>query len=330
MRLRVDGARLWDSLEAMGDIGATPAGGCNRQALTDEDRAGRDLFRRWAEEAGLSVRVDQMGNLFARRAGANDRRPPILIGSHLDTQPTGGKFDGVYGVLAGLEVVRTLNDSDTHTESAIDIAVWTNEEGARFAPAMVGSGVWAGAFTLEDAYAETSADGATLGEELQRIGYLGSEPARPFPIHGAFELHIEQGPVLEAEERQIGIVTGVQGMRWYDVTVEGVSCHAGTTPMELRRDPLQSLTSVLASFFENLPRFGPEARATVGVLHSEPSSRNTVPSRVAASVDLRHPDVARLDALEQALRETLAHTCREHGTRCLLYTSDAADDYFWV
>ncbi|NNL84868.1 MAG: hydantoinase/carbamoylase family amidase, partial [Myxococcales bacterium] len=315
MRLRVDRTRLWDSLEAMGRIGATPAGGCNRQALTDEDRAGRDLFLRWAEEAGLSVRVDQMGNVFARRAGENKRRPPILIGSHLDTQPTGGKFDGVYGVLAGLEVVRTLNDSDTHTESALEIAVWTNEEGARFAPAMVGSGVWAGAFALEDAYAEASADGAKLGDELRRIGYLGPELARPFPIHGAFELHIEQGPILEAEERQVGIVTGVQGIRWYDITVEGVSCHAGTTPMELRRDPLQSVTSVLASFFENLPSFGAEARATVGVLHSDPTSRNTVPARVTASVDLRHPRVEQLDGLERALRETLERTCRERGTR---------------
>lgn len=315
MGLRVDGTRLGNSLLEMARIGATPAGGCNRQALTDEDRAGRDLFQSWAAEAGLATRIDQMGNLFARRAGTKKERSPILVGSHLDTQPTGGKFDGVYGVLAGLEVVRALNDAGAETESAIDIVVWTNEEGARFAPAMVGSGVWAGAIELEKAYAETAADGATLAEELKRIGYLGPEPAQPFPVHGAFELHIEQGPILEAEGDRIGVVTGVQGMRWYDIAIDGTSCHAGTTPMDHRKDPVQSLTRVLDSLFAQLPRFGAAARATVGVLRSDPASRNTVPSQVTASVDLRHPESTELDAMEQALRQTLENICREHGTQ---------------
>ncbi len=312
--LCVDGERLWTSLMAMAEIGATPAGGCNRLALSDLDRVGRDLFGVWYRAAGLAVRVDRMGNLFARRPGRDPERPPILMGSHLDTQPTGGKFDGVYGVLAGLEVVRTLNDADVETEGPVEVVVWTNEEGARFAPAMIGSGVWAGVFTLDEAHAARDADGLRFGDELARIGYLGDEEARAFPVHGAFEAHIEQGPVLEDETQQIGVVTGVQGMRWYDLCLSGEACHAGTTPMAARRDPARSAAEVISAFYDGLERFGEDARGTIGVLASEPESRNTVPGEVSASVDLRHPDPATLDAMEGALRELMDTTCRARGT----------------
>ncbi len=297
----------------MARIGATSSGGCNRQALTDEDRAGRDLFCRWAKEAGASIRVDTMGNIFASRSGRRDLAP-VLMGSHLDTQPTGGKFDGVYGVLAGLEVLRTLNDGRLETDGPLEVVVWTNEEGARFSPAMVGSGVWAGALVEEDAYTATDSAGASFRGELERIGYRGSVPAKPFPIHGAFEVHIEQGPVLEHRGDRIGVVVGVQGMRWYDLTIDGVSCHAGTTPMAARNDPAKTLFVALSRFFEALNGFGEEARATVGVLRSEPASRNTVPHRVATSVDLRHPEPAHLDRLEDTLRGELAAVCEADGT----------------
>lgn len=310
----IEAGRLWESLMAMAKVGATAAGGCNRQALTDLDRAGRDLFCRWCEEAGCAPRIDQMGNVFARRLGRDPDRPPILLGSHLDTQPTGGKFDGVYGVLAGLEVVRALNTVRAETEGPIDLVVWTNEEGARFAPAMVGSGVWAGVFSQADAHAARAGDGAEFGAELARIGYLGPEEAAHFPVHGAFEVHIEQGPVLEDEATQIGVVTGVQGMRWYDLRVEGVPCHAGTTPMAPRRDPARSAIAALARFFDRLDPFGPDARATIGVMRSEPESRNTVPARVTTSVDLRHPDPSVLEGMEEALREALRERCEERGT----------------
>ncbi len=312
--LGVDGERLWKSLMAMAEIGATPAGGCNRLALSDLDRVGRDLFCAWCRAAGLALRIDRMGNLFARRTGRDSTRPPILVGSHLDTQPTGGKFDGVYGVLAGLEVVRTLNDAAVETEGPLDVVVWTNEEGARFAPAMIGSGVWAGVFDIEEAHDARDADGLRFGDELARIGYLGDTAAQPFTVHGAFEAHIEQGPVLEAETLQVGVVTGVQGMRWYDLRVAGVACHAGTTPMAPRRDPARTAAETIAGFYHELERFGPDARATIGVLRSSPESRNTVPAEVSASVDLRHPDPATLDAMETALRQGVDAACRARGT----------------
>ena len=301
--LQIDGDRLWQSLMDMAAIGATPAGGCNRQALTAEDGVGRELFRNWCEAAGCSVRVDAIGNMFARRAGANPTAPAILVGSHLDTQPTGGKFDGVFGVLAGLEVIRTLNDHNVSTESPIDLAVWTNEEGARFAPAMQGSGVWAGVFEIEDAYAATDKTGVTLETALRDLDQLGTEPAAPFPIKSAYEIHIEQGPILEAENKQIGVVTGVQGIRWYDLTIQGAACHAGPTPMNARRDPVRVLGQLLEAIYTLIDRHGPRARVTFGELRAEPGSRNTVPERVTVSVDLRHPDQAVFDQIDRELRE---------------------------
>ena len=302
--LRVDGERLWASLVDMARIGATERGGCNRQALTDKDKAGRELFIKWCEAAGCTVTVDAIGNMFARRPGWDMALAPVLAGSHLDTQPTGGRFDGVYGVLAGLEVVRTLNDADITTAGPIDIAVWTNEEGARFAPAMLGSGVWAGVFDLEESYAITDRDGICIGDELQRIGFKG-DAAQCHP-HAAFEVHIEQGPILEDAEQQIGVVTGVQGIRWFDLTIDGQSCHAGTTPMGLRDDPIRKMSTVLASLYALIDETGSDARVTFGEIVTRPASRNTVPEKVIVTVDLRHPDEAVLGQMEKSMNKIVA------------------------
>jgi N-carbamoyl-L-amino-acid hydrolase len=299
----VNGDRLWASLMEMAEIGATSAGGCNRQALTEEDRAGRSLFGRWAAEAGCDIRVDAIGNLFATRPGSDPEARPILIGSHLDTQPTGGKFDGVYGVLAGLEVVRSLNDLSLLTRSPLIVASWTNEEGARFPPAMMGSGVWAGALDLEASYRTTDKSGQTVKEALSDIDALGEAAATAFPLKGTLELHIEQGPILEQTGNTIGIVTGVQGIRWYDLVLTGKPCHAGPTPMEGRQDPVQVLPALLPRIFELAGNHAPWGRATVGDLVTEPGSRNTVPERIRLSVDIRHPDQAMLDAMHAGLEQ---------------------------
>lgn len=312
--IRIDGERLWQSLMEMAAYGATAAGGCNRQALSDEDKLGRDCFKQWCLDAGCTIRIDDMGNIFARREGSEPQRAPIVTGSHLDTQPTGGKFDGVYGVLAGLEVVRALNDANYTTRAPIDVVVWTNEEGTRFSPAMNGSGVWAGEIDKTDAYAQLSVEGMSFRDELQRIGYCGDIESRAFPIDSAFELHIEQGPILEQGGFQIGVVTGVQAMRWYDLAINGTPCHAGTTPMHTRSDPLASLCQVLDAFLDNIGDFGEEARATFGLAHSEPGSRNTVPQRASCSVDLRHPHHENLDAMATALDALLKDACARRDT----------------
>ena len=257
--MKIDGKRLWSSLMDMAEIGETPRGGCNRQALTDEDKQGRDLFISWCEAAGCAVTIDAMGNIFSRRAGADDSLPPVIAGSHLDTQPTGGKFDGVYGVLAGLEVIRILNDHGVETRHPLEVVSWTNEEGARFPPAMLGSGVWAGAFDLEYGHNRTDKEGKTVKEELQRIDYLGPAPCRAKPLRAAFEVHIEQGPILEHEGLRIGIVNGVQAIGWYDLIIEGVPCHAGTTPMEVRRDPFMALHGILDKLYRLTDDFKPRA-----------------------------------------------------------------------
>ncbi|WP_346838896.1 Zn-dependent hydrolase [Microbulbifer sp. SAOS-129_SWC] len=299
--LRIDGQRLWNSLMEMARIGATPAGGCNRQALTDEDREGRDLFVGWCRDIGCDIRVDRMGNIFARRAGSDPQMAPVVTGSHLDTQPTGGKFDGVYGVLAGLEVLRTLEAHDIRTRAPLELVVWTNEEGARFSPAMIGSGVWAGEFDLDYGHSRTDKAGATIGEELRRIGYLGDAPAEPHPITAAFEAHIEQGPILEKQDQVIGVVTGVQGIRWYDVTFHGTPCHAGPTPMSDRRDPVQALALLCERLYSEVKAYSDDARMTCGDLRAEPGSRNTVPEKVVLALDLRHPQAAGLEHLHRSL-----------------------------
>ncbi|MEM8766142.1 MAG: Zn-dependent hydrolase [Pseudomonadota bacterium] len=307
----IDGGRLWASLMELAQLGATPAGGCNRQALTEIDAQGRALFTSWAETIGCRVHTDAIGNLFARRDGTDPDAPAILLGSHLDTQPTGGRFDGVYGVLAGLEVLRTLEDLGLHTRSPVIVASWTNEEGARFPPAMMGSGAWAGEFDLEATYATADKDGVTVREALSAIGALGETPAEPFPVKGAFELHIEQGPILEAEQKTIGVVTGVQGIRWYDLTLTGKPCHAGPTPMEVREDPVQTLGEVLTRLYPIATDHAPWGRATVGDLVTEPGSRNTVPERIRVTVDLRHPDQEVLEAMH----ERLGALCTEQNRR---------------
>jgi N-carbamoyl-L-amino-acid hydrolase len=310
--LRIDGQRLWQSLMDMAEIGATPAGGCNRQALTDEDRAGRDLLVEWCRSAGCLVRVDAMGNIFARRPGSEDL-PPVITGSHLDTQPTGGRFDGVYGVLAGLEVIRTLDQARVQTRAPIEVVVWTNEEGARFSPAMIGSGVWAGEFSLEYGHSRSDKAGRSIGEELARIGYLGEEAAAPFPVTAAFEAHIEQGPILENEDLVIGVVTGVQGIRWYDVSFEGTPCHAGPTPMADRRDPVRALSLLCDRLYAEVAALGEEARMTCGDLRAEPGSRNTVPQKVVLALDLRHPEPAGLAQLHATLQRVADEVAGETG-----------------
>ena len=299
--LKINGQRLWDSLMEMARIGATEKGGVRRLALTDVDREARDLFVRWCEDAGCAVSVDAMGNIFARRPGRDDSAPPVMAGSHLDSQPTGGKFDGAYGVLAALEVVRTLNDAAYETSAPIEVAAWTNEEGSRFAPAMIGSGTFAGIFGLDYAHRCADPDGLTLGAELQRIGYKG-DGCGGRPVGAYFEAHIEQGPILEAEEKTIGVVTGAQAQRWYEITLTGQESHAGPTPMEVRRDALLGAAAVVQAVNRIGHEFQPGACATVGMLEVLPNSRNVIPGQVFLTVDFRHPDDGRLAAMDKALR----------------------------
>ena len=309
--IQVNGDRLWQSLMEMAKIGATAKGGVCRLALTDLDKAGRELFIAWCEAAGCSVRVDAMGNIFARRPGRNMAAAPVMTGSHLDTQPTGGKFDGVYGVLAGLEVVRTLNDLNYETEAPVELVVWTNEEGSRFSPAMIGSGVYAGIFSLEQGLnTPDNVTGVTMGAELKRIGFAGSEPCGGQKVAAYFEAHIEQGPILEAAEKPIGIVQGAQGQRWYEITVTGQEAHAGPTPMKRRKDALVGAARMIDAVNRIGHAHAPYACATVGFIQSSPNSRNTIPGRVFFTVDFRHPDDATLTEMDRELREACRDAAR--------------------
>ena len=300
--ISVDGQRLWQSLMDMATIGALPGGGCCRLALTDDDKQGRDLFVSWCEEAGCNISVDEMGNIFACRSGIDNSLPPVVTGSHLDTQPHGGKFDGVYGVLAGLEVIRALNDADIETNSPIEVVVWTNEEGSRFSPAMLASGVYAGLFELEYAQGRQDADGKTVADELNRIGYAGSKPCRGREFDSIFEAHIEQGPILERNDNVIGVVTGGQGQRWYDITVTGQDSHSGSTPMLGRKDALVG-SSAMTLMAEKIAHDNPpQAVITVGSLAVHPNSRNTIPGRVGFTIDMRHPDDETLTTMGKSLR----------------------------
>jgi N-carbamoyl-L-amino-acid hydrolase len=310
--IAVNRERLWESLMAMAKIGATAKGGSKRLALTDLDKEGRDLFRRWCEEAGCTVTVDRMGNIFARRRGRRPDLAPVLTGSHLDTQPTGGRFDGVYGVLAGLEVIRSLNDLGYETDAPLEVVVWTNEEGARFAPAMVASGVFAGVFTEEYAHARTDTDGKTLGEELKRVGYLGEARCGGRPIGAYFEAHIEQGPILEAEGKTIGVVQGIQGITWLDLRLAGSESHAGTTPMNRRRDALLGCAR-LVERINAIALAHPPGVATVGVVAIGPGSRNTVPGSAFFTVDLRHPEGNALAAMRARLEDEVAEVSAALG-----------------
>jgi N-carbamoyl-L-amino-acid hydrolase len=306
--LRVSGERLWASLCDTAQFGAIPGTerGMCRLTLSDEDIAVRRWFVAACLAIGMTVTSDRIGTVFARREGSEPGLPPIAIGSHLDTQPTGGRFDGILGVLAGLEVVRTLHDAGIVTRHPIEVIDWTNEEGARFAPAMVASGVFAGEFSLDHALAATDRDGVTLGEALARSGFAGDEEVGGHALAAHFELHIEQGPVLENEALEIGVVGGVQGIRWYDVVINGQTCHAGTTPMALRRDALQAAAR-LAVAVDDIGRSDPgNSLSTIGLFQAYPGSRNTAPGEVRLTVDLRHPLIAGLDRMESALRDSIA------------------------
>jgi N-carbamoyl-L-amino-acid hydrolase len=308
--LRIDGERLWRSLMDLAAIGATPLGGVRRIALTDLDRQGRDQVVAWFRAAGLEVRVDPIGNIFGRRPGRDAKRPPVVAGSHIDTQPSGGKFDGNYGVLAGLEVVRTLNDRGIATVAPIEVAVWTNEEGTRFTPVMMGSGVFAGLHPLDEVLARTDLDGRAVGDELRRIGYAGAAPLGT-PIGAYFEAHIEQGPVLEDTGRTIGVVTGALGQRWYDVTVTGMNAHAGPTPMRLRKDALLAASRLVGEVNRIALEFAPDGRGTVGFMQVSPNSRNVVPGEVKFSVDFRNATDDGLAGMDRALAVACERVAKE-------------------
>ncbi len=311
--LRINGERLWDSLMELAQIGATPKGGVCRLTLTDLDKQGRDLVLKWAVEAGMTVTIDKIGNGFMRRAGRNNSLPPIMTGSHIDTQPTGGKFDGNYGVLAGIEVVRTLNDHGIETEAPVEVAFWTNEEGSRFVPVMMGSGVFAKAFTLETAYAATDTEGKSVKDELTRIGYIGDQEPGDHPIGAYFETHIEQGPVLEDNDVTIGVVSGVLGIRWFDCTVTGMEAHAGPTPMALRKDALQLATHIMQETVAAALRHAPHGRGTVGMVQVFPNSRNVIPGRVKFSIDLRNATDALVDQMADEVKAFAANLSKETG-----------------
>ncbi|MGO4872403.1 MAG: Zn-dependent hydrolase [Roseiarcus sp.] len=301
--VRVNGQRLWDALMEIAKIGGTPKGGCKRLTLTDVDKKGRELFRAWCEKEGCTVKVDEMGNMFARRPGVEDDLPPVIVGSHLDTQPTGGKFDGVLGVLGALEVVRSLNDLKIKTRYPIEVANWTNEEGSRYAPAMLASGVFAGVYTKDFAYSRLDGENKKLGDELERIGFKGSEPVGGRPVHAYFELHIEQGPILEDESLDVGVVTHGQGQRWYEIRLTGFESHAGSTPMPRRKDALLGAARIVELVNAIGLSKAPLGVSTVGMLNPYPNSRNVIPGEVFMTCEFRHPIDATLSEMNAALHE---------------------------
>ncbi|MGO4336112.1 Zn-dependent hydrolase [Labrys sp. KB_33_2] len=302
--LNINPQRLWDSLMETAKFGGTAKGGIKRLTLSDEDKKVRDWFKAQCEALGCTVSVDEVGNMFAVRAGRNNDLPPIAMGSHLDTQPTGGKFDGVLGVLGALEAMRTLHEQGYETNAPIEIINWTNEEGSRFAPAMLASGVFAGVFTPDYAYERLDRDGISFKDELERIGYHGTEKAGAHKFQAMFELHIEQGPILEDEKTMIGVVTGVQGMRWYEVTVTGQDAHTGATPMYLRKNALLGAARIIEAVDAIGQKHQPGV-ATVGLIENKPNSRNVVPGEVFFTIDLRHPDEEVLEVMEQEFRAAL-------------------------
>jgi N-carbamoyl-L-amino-acid hydrolase len=309
--LHINCDRLIGRLNELAKIGATPAGGVHRLAYTDEDKAGRDLFVRWCEDAGLAVRVDEMGNIFARHGAADS--PPVFAGSHLDSQPKGGRYDGAYGVLGALEAVQSIKEAGHALSHPVEVVAWSNEEGSRFPPSMIGSGVFAGNFTLDYAYGCTSRDGKTQGEELERIGYKGDVPCKAGPLHRYFELHIEQGPILDAEKLQIGVVEGVYGLYWLELRLKGQANHAGSTPMDIRRDALMSAAEIFLAA-EKLPgELGEGNRLTVGYIEAIPNSVNVIPGDVIATFDLRSQDPATLDRMRERLSALIEEVATRRG-----------------
>jgi N-carbamoyl-L-amino-acid hydrolase len=314
--LKIDGGRLWDALMEMAKIGPGVAGGNNRQTLTDADAEGRALFRGWCEDAGMTLGVDAMGTMFATRPGEDPDALPVYVGSHLDTQPTGGKYDGVLGVLGALEAVRSMNDLGIRTKHPIVVTNWTNEEGARFAPAMMASGVFAGTIDLEHAYGRTDLDGKTFGDELERIGWKGDEPVGGRAMHAYFELHIEQGPILEAEEKDIGVVTHCQGLWWLEFTLTGKEAHTGSTPMEMRVNAGLAMARILEAVQTVAMSEQPAAVGGVGQMKFSPNSRNVLPGTVVFTVDIRTSDQAKLDRMRAAIEAEASKICAALGVAC--------------
>ncbi|MES0138270.1 Zn-dependent hydrolase [Mesorhizobium sp. M0016] len=307
--LRINSDRLWDSIMEMAKIGPGIAGGNNRQTVTDEDGEGRHLFKRWCEAAGLEMGLDEMGTMFARREGADPSLPPVYVGSHLDTQPTGGKYDGVLGVLGGLEIIRSLNDLGIQTRHPIVVTNWTNEEGSRFAPAMMASGVFAGVLEQADVYQHTDKQGKKFGEELERIGWKGTEKVGDRKIHAFFELHIEQGPILEDEGIDIGVVTHGQGLKWLQVTLTGKEAHTGSTPMPKRRNAGLGMARVIELVHEIAMDYQPDAVGAVGHMEVFPNSRNIIAGRTVFTIDIRSPEKEVLDAMDGRIREGIDTIC---------------------
>ncbi|TGQ55656.1 Zn-dependent hydrolase [Mesorhizobium sp. M1C.F.Ca.ET.193.01.1.1] len=314
--LRVNSDRLWDSIMEMAKIGPGIAGGNNRQTLTDSDKQGRELFKSWCDEAGLTMGVDQMGTMFMTRAGTEPDALPVYVGSHLDTQPTGGKYDGVLGVLSGLEVVRSLNDLGIKTKHPIVVTNWTNEEGARFAPAMLASGVFAGVHTQDYAYARKDLDGLSFGDELKRIGWVGDETVGARKMHAYFEYHIEQGPILEAENKQIGVVTHCQGLWWLEFTLTGREAHTGSTPMNMRVNAGLAMARILEMVQTVAMENQPGAVGGVGQVKFSPNSRNVLPGTVIFTVDIRSPDQAKLDGMRARIEKEAPKICEPLGVKC--------------
>ncbi|RYH11098.1 Zn-dependent hydrolase [Tropicimonas sp. IMCC6043] len=311
--LKINGTRLWDSLMEMAKIGPGVAGGNNRQTLTDADAEGRALFQKWCEDAGMSMGVDKMGNMFAYREGTDPDALPVYAGSHLDTQPTGGKYDGVLGVLGALEAVRSMNDLGIKTKHPIVVVNWTNEEGTRFAPAMLASGVFAGKHELDWAYDRVDAEGKRFGDELKRIGWNGEEEVGARKIHALFELHIEQGPILEAEGKDIGVVTHGQGLRWIECTVTGKESHTGSTPMPMRINAGRGLARVTELVHEIAMKHQPNAVGAIGHIDVYPNSRNIIPGKVVFTVDFRSHIPEIIEAMLAEFYEKAPKLCEEIG-----------------
>lgn len=311
--MKVNGERLWDSLMEMAKIGPGVAGGNNRQTVTDEDGEGRHLFQDWCKAAGCTMGLDQMGNMFAMREGTDPDALPVYVGSHLDTQPTGGKYDGVLGVLGGLEIIRTLNDLDIKTKHPIVVTNWTNEEGTRYAPAMLASGVFAGVHTQDWAYEIEDAEGKKFGDELKRIGWRGEEEVGARKMHAFFELHIEQGPILEAEDKEIGVVTHGQGLSWTQVTVTGKDSHTGSTPMPMRKNAGLGMARTLELVDEIAWSHAPDAVGAAGHIDVYPNSRNVIPGKVVFTVDFRSPDLDTITDMETRFAEGAKRIAEEMG-----------------
>lgn len=303
--IKVNTNRLWKSLMTHGKIGHTDKGGLNRLALTELDKQGRDLFKQWCEEAGCTVSIDEIGNMFARRDGIDNDLPPVMTGSHIDTQPTGGKFDGCFGVMAGLECIRTLNDLNIKTLAPIEVVAWTNEEGSRFPPCMMGSGVFTGNLSLDDALETQDDKGVTVKEALNSICYNGTKSHIGHTVSAYYEAHIEQGPVLEDKEKQIGVVIGALGQKWFDIDIVGVEAHAGPTPMLLRKDASLAGAELILFINDLALQNAPHGRGTVGCFDVFPSSRNVIPGRVKMTADLRHLKPEVLDKMVRGLHEKI-------------------------